>query len=386
MRLNPFKPPGEDPLKRGSDIAGADARKTFYWVEEFKGENVIYRLPQNVRLNDNVMIREDEFGVFFRDGKAMQVFDRPDRYALTTQTITGLEAVAGPLTGIVQIGELYWVQRREFRANFGSTEPLTFRDNEFGAVRLRVFGQFAYRVVEPLLLITQFVGTKGMTTSAEIVTWLKDQIVMVINDTLGELKARKQMGVLDIPGLLQEIEQVCLSKLNGETSQYGLQITKFSGLNVNLPEEVQSAVDKRSAMAALGVNYLQYQTGKAIEGVGIGAAQGGGDASGFAGLGAGMGAGYAMGQTMTGGMQPGQGSGMVPIGTVTQQPPASVPSQPAPSAPTQGVPCPKCGATVAPGSRFCNTCGAPLTTRCSKCQAEVAPGSRFCSSCGAPLT
>ncbi|HJK50163.1 MAG TPA: SPFH domain-containing protein, partial [Methanocorpusculum sp.] len=286
----------------GSDIEGADSRKGFYWVEDQKGDNVMWRLPRNVMWNDNVLVREDEYGIFSRDGKALAVFDRPDRYALTTQNIPVLKDIAGTVLGNVQIGEFFWVQKREFRDKFGTSQPLAFRDVDFGVVQLRIFGQFSYKVTEPLQLITEFVGTKGLTKSEEIVEWLKGQIVAVLNDTLGELKAKKQMGVLDMPAYLQEIEQLCLAKLTRETEVYGLKIMKFAGLNINMPEEVQEAINKRGAMSALGVNYIQYQSGKAIEGIGTGAAQGGGEGSGFAMMGAGMGAGVGMGNMMAQGM------------------------------------------------------------------------------------
>jgi membrane protease subunit (stomatin/prohibitin family) len=369
----------------GLDIKGTEARKLFYWVEEHKGENVIWRLPENVMWNDNVVVREDEYGVFFRDGKVMQVFDRPDRYALTTQNITGLQALSATLIGVKQIGEFYWVQKRNFRATFGTSEPLTFRDPEFGVIRLRAFGQFAYRVGNPTLLITQFVGTKGLTTSEELVSWLKDQIVMVLNDILGELKSQKQMSALDIPAYLQEIEQFCLGRLGTETEPYGLIITKFSGLNINLPEEVQQAVDKRSAMSALGVNYLQYQTGKAIEGIGTGAAQGG-EAGGFAGLGAGMGAGFSMAQGMAQGMS-GAGGGAPAFGSqggVAGQ----ENTQTSPTHPHEGLtPCTSCNTMIPTGVKFCPSCGAgqkPAPT-CLTCNAALIPGAKFCPSCGTPV-
>ncbi|RQD80670.1 MAG: SPFH domain-containing protein [Methanocalculus sp. MSAO_Arc2] len=385
----------------GSDIKGTEARKLFYWVEEHKGENLIWRLPQNVMWNDNVLVREDEYGIFFRDGKAMQVFDRPDRYALTTQNIAGLQALSATIVGVKQIGEFYWAQKREFRGNFGTSEPLTFRDADFGVVRIRVFGQFAYKISDPMLLITQFVGTKGMTRSDEIISWLKDQIVMIINDTLGELKTHKHMGILDMPAYLTEIEQVCLGKLGSETSNYGLAITKFSGLNINLPEEVQEAVDKRGAMSALGVNFMQYQSGRAIENIGRGAAEGGGEGAGFAtlgaGMGAGMGMGHVMGQAMGGGGQPGAFGGQQPssqpasvscikCGQQIAQGTKFCPHCGSPQA-EEMVTCGTCGASVKKGMKFCPECGSPMEQgpkKCSKCGEELSAGTKFCSNCGTP--
>ena len=380
----------------GSDIEGADARAGFYWVEDYKGDNLIWRLPRNIILNDNVLVREDEYGIFFRDGKALAVFDRPDRYALTTQNIPILKDIIGATMGNVQIGEFYWAQRREFRDKFGTAQPLAFRDSDFGVVQIRMFGQFAYKVSDPMLLITQFVGTKGLTKSEEVVEWLKGQIVMVLNDILGELKAKKQMGVLDMPAYLQEIEQMSLARLTAETESYGLKIMKFAGLTISMPDEVQEAINKRGAMSALGVNYMQYQSGKAIENIGAGAAEGG-EGAGFAMMGAGMGAGIGMGNMMMQGMG-GMGGAPAPFGQA--QPQAAAPAKscvkcgaavPAGAKfcpecgekQASGSFCPECGAAVPAGAKFCPECGKKVGSPvCAKCGAELAAGAKFCPECG----
>ncbi|HJJ43745.1 MAG TPA: SPFH domain-containing protein [Methanocorpusculum sp.] len=377
----------------GSDIEGADSRKGFYWVEDMKGENVMWRLPRNVMFNDNVLVREDEFGIFFRDGKALAVFDRPDRYALTTQNIPVLKSILGNVVGNVQIGEFYWAQKREFRDKFGTSQPLAFRDVDFGVVQLRIFGQFSYKIVDPLLLITQFVGTKGLTKSEEIVDWLKAQVVTVLNDTLGELKTKKQMGVLDMPAYLQEIEQLCLGKLTAETEIYGLKIMKFAGLNINMPEEVQEAINKRGAMSALGVNYMQYQSGKAIEGIGQGASKGG-EGAGFAMMGAGMGAGMGMGSMMSQGMA-GPGGQPAPFGgqPVAAAPQAAAAKPVEPKVEQKVEPkekCSSCGAEVSSGTKFCQECGQKMTpatsSACTNCGAALLPGAKFCPECGTKVS
>ncbi len=373
----------------GKDIEGADARAGFYWVEDYKGENVIWRLPRNIMLNDNVLVREDEYGIFFRDGKALAVFDRPDRYALTTQTIPVLSRIIGATVGNVQIGEFFWVQRRELRDKFGTSQPLAFRDADFGVVQLRIFGQFSYKVTDPMLLITQFAGTKGITKSEEVVEWLKGQIVMVLNDTLGELKAKKQMGILDMPAYLQEIEQLCLGRLTQEVENYGLSVMKFAGLTISMPDEVQEAINKRGAMSALGVNYIQYQSGKAIENIGVGAAQGG-EGAGFAMMGAGLGAGASMGGMMMQGMQQGMQGQPAPFGAAPQAAPAGAAAAGAGAAAgaaaagAGGAVCPACGAAVPAGAKFCPSCGQKMAAAafCPECGAKIPAGSKFCPECG----
>ena len=128
---------------RGKSKKGDIAKNTYSWPNEYKGENIMYRLPTNIYYNDNIVVNEDEFAVFLRDGKAMHVFDQAGRFALTTQNVPILRTILPALTGIKQLGEVYYVQRRELRGKFGTPEPLAFRDRDFGLVRLRVFGQFA---------------------------------------------------------------------------------------------------------------------------------------------------------------------------------------------------------------------------------------------------
>lgn len=351
---------------RGKSTKGDIARNTYSWPNEYKGENVMYRLPTNVYYNDNIVINEDEFAVFLRDGKAMHVFDQAGRYALTTQNVPILRTILPAITGIKQLGEVYYLQRRELRGKFGTPEPLTFRDADFGLVRLRVFGQFAYKVTEPLVFITQFVGTMGKSNSNEVIDWLKNEIIQSVNDALGELKRDKNLALADMAAYLNEIEQIVLEKVSGEATRYGLKITNLAGITITPPKEVQEAIDKRGAMGALGVNYTQYQTGKAIEGVGEGAAKGGGSgAASLAGLGAGAGMGLGMGGAMSQGMQ----QGVEPQTQVR-------------------VKCPHCGALVAEDAKFCKECGEEIVSgdniKCHKCGAMIPADAKFCKECGAP--
>jgi membrane protease subunit (stomatin/prohibitin family) len=378
---------------------GGSARNVFYWPDNFKKSNIVWRIPRNIAYNDNIVVREDEIAVFFRDGKALQVFDRPDRYALTTQSVPVLGTLGKIVTGVEQIGEVYYVQKREFRGEFSSPDVLTYRDVDFGLVRIIATGQFAFKVQDPMLFITQFIGTRGLQHSDEIVNWLKDQIMMVINTVMGKMKAEKNMGILDMPAYLPEIEQICLSRLSHETDPYGIKIVKFSGLAIKLPDAVQQAIDKRSAMSALGVNYMQLQTGEALGGIGEGAAKGG-DASGFAGLGAGLGAGYAITQSMTQGMgaSPPPSTPISPVPMVRcpncgQQvaqgvkfcPNCGTPQMPAGTSSPESR-CPSCGKPVGGDTRFCPECGVPLMKTCTKCQQTVKAGIKFCPNCGNPVS
>lgn len=380
-------------FKKNKDDSMVGAQ-TFDWEDNAKGENVMYKVPRNIRINDNIIVKEDEYALFFRDGKVLKVFDVPGRFALTTQNVPILASILEKTAGVRQLGEVYYVQRRELRGKFGTKEPITFRDTDFGMVRIRVFGQFAYKVIDPTLFITQFAGTKGVSSSAEVIEWVRDQIVMSLNDVMGELKRDKQMAVIDMGAYLEEMEQILLSRIKDDTGRYGLEVLKISGLNINLPEKIQEAVDKRGELQALGVNYMQYQAGQAMEKAAEN--QSGGN---LAGAGVGLGAGLGLGYGMT---------GAVAEGMNQQGPPqqgAAQPQQPGQKCPkcnadveagskfcnncgekmSAGPACIKCGAALSAGSKFCNECGTKQVSECPKCNAALSPGSKFCNECGEKL-
>ncbi len=366
---------------------------TFMWDDEAKGENVMFRIPRNLIWNDNVVVREDEYAVFLRDGKILTVLDRPGRFGLSTLNVPVFTELQRIVTGIQPVAEVYYVQRRELRSKFGSSEPLTFRDQDFGLVRLRIFGQFAYKVVNPIQFITQFVGTKGFGDSEQVVTWLKGEIIMQLNDLLGELKSKKQLSVVDMPAYLEEIEQMLLSKVDSNVAEYGIKVMRIAELNINLPDEVQKAIDTRSGIGALGLAdqkqkdaFLAFQAGSAMRDA---ARQEGGAAGAGAGAGVGIGAGLGLGMMMA--SQVGQ--------TLQQQRTTGIKCPSCGTDLPQGskfctgcgtkiggeMPCPKCKADVPTGSKFCPNCGSKMTSNCPKCNSELAPGAKFCPSCGAKI-
>lgn len=326
--------------------------KTFAWESADKRGNVLWHLPRNIRLNDNIVVREDESAVFYRDGKALGYIDRPARYALTSLNAPVVGRIVKALSGVEQRAEVYYLQKKPFDGKFGSRQPFQFRDREFAVVSLRVHGEFRYRVIAPENFINQFVGTLNLTTAEQVEGRIKEQVVVVTYDALGEMKAQG-MGVLDLAANLEEIEQAILAKAKDHFELYGLEIQKISGLTISLPEEVQKAVDARSSMAITGTDFIRYQSGTAMREAATNP-EGGGAAAGV-GVGAGIGMGWQM---MDAVRQPGGG------------PP--------------GAPCVKCGATLPQGSKFCNACGARQEegVACPECGEFVARGSKFCGECG----
>ena len=350
----------------GGDKKSIIGAATIAWEDAEKRDNIMWKVPRNIRLNDNIVVREDEYAVFYRDGKALDYIERPDRYALTSLNAPIVGRIVEFLSGVRQDAEVYYLQKRAFDGKFGSKQPYVFRDKDFGLVNLRVFGEFRYKVSVPMNFINQFVGTFSYTTHAEVEDRIKEQLILVLYDVLGDAK-EKGLGVADLAANLTNIEQALLERCKAHFELYGILIDKLSGLYINLPEEVQKAVDTRSSMGVLGTNYMQYQAGQAMRE----AAQNpsGGAAGTGVGLGAGIGLGYTMmDQMRQAGQQPAPG---------TQSPPQQPQQQ------ATGTPCAKCGAMVPSGAKFCPSCGAPQArTFCPKCGAQLPSGAKFCPSCG----
>lgn len=342
--------------------------ETFKWEDANKRGNIMYRMPRNIKWNDNIVVREDELAVFYRDGKALAYIDRPDRYALTSLNAPIIGTILQKIGGVQQQAEVVYLQKRVFDGKFGSKQPYQFRDKEFGMVNLRVFGEFRYKISAPENFVNQFVGTFNFSTSAEIEDRIKEQVVVIIYDSLGDMK-NEGLGVADIAANLTNIEQAFLSRAKEHFDLYGVSVEKVSGLYISLPEDVQKAVDTKSSMTILGANYMQYQTGQAMREAASNPA--GGAAAAGVGVGAGIGMGWTMMDTMRTTQQPAAGAGVA-----------------APAAAAVMILCPKCNAQNPATGKFCNSCGAklgPATAPCPKCAQEVPEGTKFCPNCGTAM-
>jgi membrane protease subunit (stomatin/prohibitin family) len=234
------------------------------------------------------------------------------------------------------------------------------RDTDFGMVRLRAFGIYSMRVVDPQAFIKEVAGTNARFMTEDIEGQLKRTLVGGFSDALGESK----IAALDLASNYDELGKFTRVKLNEEFKTFGLELTKFVIENISLPQEVEAAMDKRTSMGVIGDvgRYAQFQAADAMRD----AAQ---NPSGGAGTGVGLGAGFALGNAMAGAMSD----------AVKQSKEGS--SQAGSS--QAGVACPQCGRQNAPGAKFCIECGAKQgSATCSNCQAELSPGAKFCSDCG----
>jgi membrane protease subunit (stomatin/prohibitin family) len=277
-------------------------------------------------------------------------FDQPNRYALTDFNAPVVGKLLKFFIGVQQWAEVFYVPKRYMDGKFGSTQPYQFTDPTFGIINLRIFGEYRWKISSPELFINQFVGTFNAESTDDVEGRIKEQMVILVYTALGKMK-QEGLKVTDLAANLTNIEQMVLAQGADNLGQYGMEINKISGLTISLPDEVQKAIDTRSEMQVLGVNYMQYQTGKAIDDA---AKNPSGGAGVFAGLGAGIGAGSAIGGQMAQGM-----------------------------AQSQTRSCPNCASMIPLSVRFCPNCGATLTAP----QAPQAPAgaAKFCPNCGSAL-
>lgn len=371
----------------GGSVAGSI---TIAWETQFKEKNSLWKVPRLIRLNDNIVVREDETAVFYRDGKVLTYFDKAGRYALTDFNAPVVGELLKFFSGVQQQAEVYYLQRRVIDGKYGSESPYQFTDPTFGVVNLRIFGEYRWKISDPGQFINQFVGTFNAVTSDEVESRLREQIVLLIYSAIGKLK-EGGLKITDLPANLPTIEQIVLGLCPQNFQQYGIEIEKLLGINITLPDEVQKAVDTRSEMSVLGVNYLQYQAGQAM----VDASK---NPNGLAGLGAGMGVGmgtgagmgYAMsGQMMQGGQQqmktcPKCGS---PVQVNSLFCPNCGSDMRTPE--VQTVKCPNCGNAVSATSKYCPNCGKLITSseevKCQKCGKVSPAGTKFCPECGVKL-
>ncbi len=282
------------------------------WTDD-SNDTVVYRFERHnneIKNGAKLTVREGQMAVFINEGQIADVFP-PGMYDLKTENLPILSTLQGWKHGFVSPfkAEVYFVSTRRFTdQKWGTKNPIMMRDPEFGAVRIRAFGSYVFRVVDPAIFIREIVGTDGDFTADEITDQLRDIVVSRFADKLGEAR----IPVLDLAANYDEIGEQLLGGIQNEVAAYGLKISKLLVENISLPPSVEEAIDKRGSMNVLGnmQQYTQFQAANALES----AAQnggGGGIMTGALGAGVGLGMGNMMANSFgqqqsapTGGMPP----------------------------------------------------------------------------------
>ena len=275
------------------------------WTEQDEG-TLAWRFPMaglEIQHGASLTVRESQMAVFVNEGKIADVFG-PGMYKLTTQTLPVLtylknwdKLFESPFKSDVY----FFSTRQQVDQRWGTPQPITIRDKDFGAVRLRAFGNYSYTVADPRAFHTRISGTRELYTVAELDGQLRGLVLQHMSDAI----AQSGVPFLDLAANQVEFAQALQKELAPAFEAIGLHLDGMTVQNVSLPEELQKVLDQRIGMGMVGNDmgkFIQYQTGQAIPEMAKAAGQGGGSIAGDA---MGLGAGVALGQVLAQNLQKG---------------------------------------------------------------------------------
>ncbi len=324
------------------------------WTESEDG-TLAWRFPMQdmeIQNGGQLVVRESQIAVFVNEGRIADVFG-PGTYKLTTQNLPVLtdlmnwdKMFKSPFKSDVY----FFSTRLQLNQHWGTAQPITIRDKDFGAVRLRGYGLFSYKIGDPRTFHQKISGTRDTYTVADLDGQLRNVIVAKMTDAF----AQSNVPFLDMAANQGLTADKIAEQLKPWMFEMGLALDTFVVENLSLPEELQKRLDEGIGMRMVGDmnKYTQFQVAQSMP---IAAANEGGGA---AGIGAGLGAGLVMAQTMANAFRP----------PAPGAPDAGGPAPVAPAAPSGGA-----GAPSAPAgeTKFCGECGKQIPRK-----------SKFCPECG----
>ncbi|RLC69630.1 MAG: SPFH domain-containing protein, partial [Chloroflexi bacterium] len=270
------------------------------------GAEMVHRIPErgsgDFRIGSQVIVRDSQAAVFFRDGRSLDVFG-PGSHTIATANIPYVVDLIGKaFSGDTPFkAEVYFVSLREFTdLKWGTPTPITIKDPILGMARVQARGSYAVQITDPQLFVNKIVGTQGMYRTSDIQGFFRSMILTKLTDLIGEM----DKSVIELAGMAEEMTMGARAKAAEEFEARGITLTSVYVEYVGPTEETAKAIDERASMGALGdmQAYMQFQAARAMRD----AAQqpgGGGMAGAGVGLGAGMGMGAAMAQMMGQSMQ-----------------------------------------------------------------------------------
>src|SRR6478735_6782456 len=261
------------------------------WNDDSR-DTLSYRFPDDdkeIKNGAQLIVRESQSVQFVYLGQYGDLF-APGKYTLTTDNIPILSRLKGWKYGFHSPfkADVYYLTTRLFTGNkWGTSNPVMVRDQDFGIVRVRAFGTYDFRIVEPPKFLKEVAGTDNHFRLDEFADVMRSRLVSVFSEAL----ASSKVPVLDVATRYSELGEALLPLINPSlVGKYGLEMTSFVVENVSVPPEVEAAIDKRSSMAAVGNlnDFVKYQMAQGLEkgGPGVG------------GVGAEMAVGMAMAQQM----------------------------------------------------------------------------------------
>jgi len=276
------------------------------WTESGDG-TLAWRFPMadmEIQNGASLTVRESQVAVFVNEGQVADVFG-PGMYKLTTQTLPVLtylknwdKLFESPFKSDVY----FFSTRQQVDQKWGTPQPITVRDKDFGAVRLRAFGNFSFRIGDAKLFHTEISGTRELYTVADLDGQLRGLLLQNISNAI----ASSGVPFLDLAANQIQFAEALAKQLVPEFAKIGIQLENITVQNVSLPEELQKILDQKIGMGMVGNDmgkFMQYQTAQAIPKFAEGAGGGGGIAGDAMGLGAGVALGQVLAQNLSQGLQ-----------------------------------------------------------------------------------
>ena len=263
------------------------------WTEDSR-DTLAWRFPDEDKAIKNgaqLIVRESQVAQFVYLGQFGDTFE-PGKHTLTTDNIPILTRLKSWPYGFESPfkADVYFVVTRLFTGNkWGTSNPVMLRDHDFGVVRIRSFGTYDFKVVDPRTFLREVAGSDHNFRLDEFSDTMRSRVVSIFTDAI----ASSKIPVLDVASRYTELGQALLPLINpAVTTKYGIEITSFIVENVSVPPEVEEAVDKRSSMAAIGNlnDFVKYQMGRGLEA--------GGGGAGAAGTAAELAVGFGLAQQM----------------------------------------------------------------------------------------
>jgi membrane protease subunit (stomatin/prohibitin family) len=283
------------------------------WTEERDG-TLAWRFPMQemeIQNGASLTVRDSQLALFVNEGTVADVFS-PGRYKLTTQTLPVLtylknwdKLFESPFKSDVY----FFSTRTQLDQKWGTPNPITIRDKDFGIVRMRAFGIYSYHLSDAKTFYQKISGTRASYDSDELAGQLRNTMVAGMTDLFGE----SGVAFIDMAANQDEFGKALLAKMMPMFAEYGLSLDSLVVQNISLPEELQKVLDQKIGMNIIGDmgRFTQYQVANAIPEA---AKNEGGMAGMGVGLGAGVGFGQVMGQAMAGAIQPAAASSAAPAG------------------------------------------------------------------------
>lgn len=359
-------------------------QKVIEWKDDSK-TTVVYRFPvedrYEIMTGSTLVVRESQVAVFVHKGKVADVFE-PGTYRLSTDNlpiITKLMSIGTGFNSPIK-AEVYFVNTKQFVGQkWGTQNPITIRDKDFGMVRIRGYGIYSFRVIDAKVFMDEMFGTNNSYAVSDIAEQVRPMIIEAISDTIAESK----ISMLDLSANYREFSEKVVESSNSEFEKYGLKLEKLVIENISLPESVEKALDERSKLGIMEDKmgtYTQYQVANAVRD-----SANNPNGNNLAGLGVGMGVAGTVSSMFTNAVNTSNPKKKTCIKCGME---IGVNAKHCPECGAkQGAICPKCGEAVSARAKFCPNCGEKIASvsskkHCANCGEELKSSAKFCPNCG----